>query len=252
MGMGCGSSRTISEGRSSLDNAIAYFIEGNHAEAETLLTKLVGERLSDEDLQTAYLYLGRIYMARGEHDRAADAFYAGRLLGGDFRFLELFHEAREHLWSSSHSIDDAPSLSRGQLAAVINGKFARFFARANIDSSSVVSVPAPDVREDYWAAGFIGAVASAEIMRVMPDGRFHPEEKVTRPAFFFIVSRLARFLDLSPLVVGEVFPGGLASVVAPGPSQSVSGENNTVSGREVMRALEEVASSVRTRGGEAQ
>ena len=67
---GCGSPKTAGKGESTLEQAIAHYIDGDYETAETLFTEVTQQQKSPEDLTTAYLYLGRIYMAWGEYERA--------------------------------------------------------------------------------------------------------------------------------------------------------------------------------------
>lgn len=41
----------------------------------------------------------------------------------------------------------------------------------------------PDVQSDYWAKEFIQALATKEIIKGFPDGRFRPDDPVTRAEF---------------------------------------------------------------------
>jgi len=46
-----------------------------------------------------------------------------------------------------------------------------------------------DVSSNYWAMGFIAELASRQIIEGFPDGKFHPNEPVTRAQFAAMISK---------------------------------------------------------------
>ena len=46
-----------------------------------------------------------------------------------------------------------------------------------------------DVSSNYWARGFIAELASRQIIEGFPDGKFHPNEPVTRAQFAAMISK---------------------------------------------------------------
>jgi len=242
--VGCGTSGTNVEGKSSLDKGIASYINGDLERAEALFDESVGQPLSREDLQTAYLYLGRIYLATGKYDRAAEVLSAGRALGGDVRFDEYLEVASRHLSATPHRIARETRITRAQLAALIDDLFD-LTPRDHPTVSGANGTPKRTKHvgvEGHWGEDHIETVFSAGAMTTLPDGKFHPDEGVTRPALYAIVSRIVDSRHISRAVVDDVFPHGYRGTVE---SSTAGGANRIgyefVSGKEAIAALKEVA-----------
>ena len=189
-----------------MKEGIVSFIDGDLDRAESVFSNVTRESQSDEDLQTAYLYLGRIYLARGDYVKAADALSAGKALGGDVRFDEYFEEAQRHLLASPARIIQLERITREQLAALIG---------------------------DLFGAGLAG------VMDVLPDGDLHAGEAVTRPAFYVIVSRLANVLGGGGISSEALSPGGYRSTLgAPVGPPGEEANGNFITGREAVGTLE--------------
>ncbi|MEJ2721124.1 MAG: S-layer homology domain-containing protein [bacterium] len=237
--MGCGSVRRTEGGGSSLESAVSCYIDGDMDSAEALFTEVVRRPASDEDLQTAYLYLGRIYMARGESHRAAEAFSSGKLIGGDIRFDEYFELASARAGISATRVAGAETVTRAQLAALIHKMFGGALAadrRAVVDTAGAGEA-GRDAAEPYF-----DAAVEAGVMRLLPDGRFHGDEKVTRPAFFLTASRVADALGVAPGARRGMFAGGYRGTLGSGGMEAAgTGDGVYVSGREVVDGLERIA-----------
>ncbi len=94
---GCGSPRTTVVENASLEKAIAFYIDGDLPRSEALFNSIIKQGRADDDYRTAYLYLGRIYLAQHDYEKAADALWRGKALGGDVRFDEYLGIAQRHL-----------------------------------------------------------------------------------------------------------------------------------------------------------
>ena len=208
------------------------FIAGDYEEAEVLFQQVLDDPDSDEDLLTAHLYLGRIYLEREEYKKAAEMFSAGKALGGDARFAAYFEEAASHLRVSRRTIIQENEISRGQLAALLQDMFEGAFDAGGNTSERAQTA------EKHWSTGYTEFAEEVGVMNRLPDGDFHPDAKVTGPAFFVIVSRLAEKLGLSESIVEEAFPGGMRGAVAALDAESKEG---LVSGREAVSVLTAVA-----------
>ncbi len=243
--LGCGSVRTADNGDTSLENAVSYYIDGDLESAEALLTRIVQQPASDEDLQTAYLYLGRIYMARGDYERAASAFSSGKLAGGDIRFDEYFELASTRSGVSAAKIARQRTVTRAQMAVLIH----TMFGGALDTTRQATSNTPPDTartgdEKRHWAAVSIEAVMRAGVMDMLPDGRFYPEERVTKPSFFVTAARVAAALGLAPGVVEEIVAGGYrGSLPSAEPDAAGAGDVLYIGGREVVDGLERIASA---------
>jgi tetratricopeptide (TPR) repeat protein len=237
---GCGSPRTTVDQNTALDQAIACYIDGNLERAELLLTRIISRDGSNTDHATAYLYLGRIYLARGDYEKAADAFSAGRALGGDIRFAEYFEEAQRHLTSTPERIVQLPRITRGQLAFLIEETFGKRLA-ARLSEAERAAVltdtrasggdgesPEPDPSEKSIESF---SVVRAGVITALPDGDFHVEDAVTAPAFYTVMWRLTDALGGAGGVLPGLFPGGYrATVGALKPTDDVRGQTDAGDG----------------------
>jgi len=221
---GCGSPRTAVDRRAALDEAIAEYFRGDLARAEILLLEIVGSDAPDEDQATAYLYLGRLYLDRSDYQRAADALSSGKALVGGTRFDEYFNEAQRRLVSAGDRIFQLPRVTRAQLAAVIEERFAPKLT------------PACNVR--------------SEVMRALPDGDFHANDPVTSSAFYSILWRLSDLLGLDRRAMVDLYPRGFRSTLGGG-AESYSGEGDGIyiSGAQVRRALDTLDAAAVSAGG---
>jgi hypothetical protein len=228
---GCGSPRTTAVEDASLEQGIVSFIDGDLDRAEPLLLKVTRESHSDADLQTAYLYLGRIYLARDDYVKAADVLSAGKALGGDVRFDEYFEEARRHLLASPTRVGQLERITRGQLAALIVDMFGASLAGAG--GGDEPANREPPERDP------LDALQRADVMVDLADGEPHGEDVVTRPAFYVIVRRLANALGAADTAGKALFSGGykstLGGAISPPDKES---EANFVTGREAVGTLE--------------
>jgi hypothetical protein len=232
---GCGAPHSTFGERSTVEEAVGCFVAGDYDGAEALFREVLDQPASDEDLVTAHLYLGRIYLERQDYDRAADMFSAGKALGGDVRFDGYFEEAASHLRISPETIIQEEIISRGQLAALLKEMFEGALGTGNEDANETRPTAA------HWSSGYTLFVERSRVMKRLPDGDFHPDGKVTRPAFFVIVSRLTGKLGLSADVLEDAFPGGLRAAVASVDDAGGDETSSFVSGREAVSVLETVA-----------
>ena len=99
--------------------------------------------------------------------------------------------------------------------------------------------------KEHWADPYVYFAETSGIMTRLPDGSFHPDAKVTRPAFFVVVFRLTELLGLPGGVRNEAFPGGLRDTIESlDGQQPENGKDGYVSGRDAMVVLNTVAKAV--------
>jgi hypothetical protein len=234
----CGSPRTTGVENATLEEGIVAFIDGDLDRAESSFLKVTRESRSDADLQTAYLYLGRVYLAREDYVRAADALSTGKALGGDVRFDEYFEQAQRHLLTSPKRVIQLERISRGELAALVDEMFG-----PRLQKGRGAGVGKGDDGKSRprgaGAADPLQELAEAGVIDVLPDGSLHAGDAVTRPAFYVIVSRLANVLNAPSNAREELFRGGYRSVARPAaadPGEARAGDY--VTGREAVGTLE--------------
>jgi tetratricopeptide (TPR) repeat protein len=234
--LGCGGSHQVPTGGTAVDRAITLFIEGDYVQAERHLNRLTAELEAGEDRRTAYLYLGRTYMALEDYDRAAEAFTTGKLLGGGVRFDEYLTDARRYLGASPATARAQRTVTRGQLAALIHS-----FLADRLQSD------APSVRRNTSVARtpHVDAVTGWRVMSVLPDGEFHADREVTRSAFFFVLRRLSERLGVAANTSERtLYPHGARSAVATAPTGDGAAENvQFITGNEVVDALRAIVSA---------
>lgn len=222
---GCGSPRTTAVGDASLEQGIVSFIDGDLDHAESFFLKVTRESRSDADLQTAYLYLGRIYLARGDYVKSADALSAGKAHGGDVRFDEFFEEAQRHLIASPARSAQLERITRRQLAALAVGMFG----------SRLEAAPAADgANGPGEARDPLDVLVGAGVLDVLPDGEAHPDDPLTRPAFYAAVSRLARALGADDGAERALLDGGYRGAVG----AAGTAQGNFITGREAVGMLQ--------------
>ncbi|MBF2074381.1 MAG: S-layer homology domain-containing protein [Synechococcales cyanobacterium C42_A2020_086] len=103
--------------------------------------------------------------------------------------------SRFQAWQSGTALVTALSLVAGAAAPMV------------IQAPAQAQVSFSDVSADYWASGFILALAKQGIISGFPDGSFRPNEPVTRAQFAALVRQAfprspmrpaVRFVDVAP------------------------------------------------------
>jgi hypothetical protein len=205
--VGCGSPRTTVVEDASLETAIACYIDGDLDRAETLLVEITGGSHSDEVFRTAYLYLGRIYLARGDYVKAADALSAGRILGSDPRLDEYFEIARSHLAASPSRVSQIEAITRGELADLVDHVFGEALRGRPEAQDGGLGYGRHENRDGEGDASIV-RLSRAGIMDLLPDGEIHAEERVSWPALYAVSSRIVGALGGARDALNEAFPGG--------------------------------------------
>ncbi len=233
---GCAAPHKKPAGETAIDRAVTLYIEGDYVEAERHLSRLVTALKSEEDRRTAYLYLGRTYLAVGEYAQAVEAFMSGKVLGGGDRFDRYLTIARQHIGDSPLSIRAQAYVTRAQLAALIQSVLG--------EDLSGIAAPAPDTVAKQERLPYVLSAVAAGIMDVLPDGSFYPDRKVTRSAFYFVVQRLLARLGVGGgQLEDNYYPQGVRSAIAAGPpGDSVAG-GEFIAGNEAVRILQAIATA---------
>lgn len=191
------------------------------------------------------MYLARSLEALGDYAAARDALATGMMVSGDIPFYDHMQQIRSRSEADPEYALRHPSLTRAQLACLIDGwidrrGFDRAIGSGNAPGASSEDLPA-DVN-GHWAKGAIERMISARIMRTLPDLLFHPEEKVTRAAFFFIVRRLQVKFAPHEDALEDLFPGGLERILHE--QLAANGEEAKqvyLSGREAVTVLDKLS-----------
>lgn len=218
--------------RAAVDRGVALYIDGDYVEAERHLSRLAVRLESEENRRTVYLYLGRTYMALGDYAQATEAFAAGKRYGGGVRFDEYLAIAGQHVAASPRTIRAESTLTRSELAALIHSFFGERPAMRNLTTGANLS------REDGPA--HIRWARETGVMSVLPDGGFHPDRKVTRGAFYFVLKRLAARLGTADEVFETLYyPHGVRSAAAAGPLENPRTERSVfIAGSEAFSVLQ--------------
>jgi len=233
LSISCSASRVARESPA-LEQAIVLFIDGKYTEAESSLLAVIPTLTSNEEFGTAYLYLGRTYMAMEKYEEAAVSFRQGLGYGADPRLDEYLKLATEYYTGEEHIIRRVPVITRGQLASLIA------MTLELKESDDAIETP-PDV-ESHWCEPYVHAVQVAGIMDTLPDGNFYPDASVTWSAFYSVVHRAALATDVSEELWMELFPGGLEAVVREKMTDDEDGTSRAmVSGPEAAAILERLS-----------
>jgi tetratricopeptide (TPR) repeat protein len=137
----------------------------------------------------AHVMLGEIYEARGEFARAADEFTSAVALQPDDALSAKVEDLRARAVFAAmppeyRAIGDSPSLTRGELAALLAVKLEPLLSGARNASAVVIT----DTRA-HWAAPYILTVARSAVMDPFPNHTFQPEQVVLRADLARAVSR---------------------------------------------------------------
>jgi tetratricopeptide (TPR) repeat protein len=137
----------------------------------------------------AHVMLGEIYEARGEFARAADELSSAVALQPDDALSATIEDLRARAVFAAmppeyRAIGDSPSLTRGQLAALLAVKLEPLLSGARNASAVVIT----DTRA-HWAAPYILTVARSAVMDPFPNHTFQPDQVVLRADLARAVSR---------------------------------------------------------------
>ena len=143
----------------------------------------------EPDEPRAHVMLGDIYEARGEFARAADEFSSAVALQPDDTLSARIEDLRARAVFAAmppeyRAIGDSPSLTRGQLAALLAVKLEPLLSGARNASAVVIT----DMRA-HWAAPYILTVARSAVMDPFPNHTFQPDQIVLRADLARAVSR---------------------------------------------------------------
>ena len=207
-------------------------MEGRYAEAASVLEELSGEIKSKEGRVELYLYLGRAYLAMEQYDKAIDAFAAGVSYGGSGPFQEYLTRLARMKESSPENVAKAETITRLQLALVID----RLVLGASTDADTPTGVQPSRLFEE-------SASVKNGVVAALPDGDLHSGDKVTRAALYAVVCRLLDRMS-SPVSAEEIFPGGFAWVTS-----LEAGADGFVSGKDAVFYLQKVAALVESSHG---
>ena len=143
----------------------------------------------EPDEPRAHVMLGEIYEARGEFARAADEFSSAVALQPDDALSARIEDLRARavfaaMPAEYRAIGESPSLTRGQLAALLAVKLEPVLSGARNASAVVIT----DTRA-HWAAPYILTVARSAVMDPFPNHTFQPDQIVLRADLARAVSR---------------------------------------------------------------
>jgi tetratricopeptide (TPR) repeat protein len=126
------------------------------------------------------ILIAEIYEAHGQHARAADAYAAANALEPSDAIEAKIEELRERaafaaMPAEYKAIEEAPTITRAQLAALLGVRLDELLKREGRGSAVLIT----DMRGN-WATPWIMAVARARLMEVYPNHTFNPQGQVRR------------------------------------------------------------------------
>ena len=174
-------------------------VEWQKGDLTAALTHFTAARDLDPSDAISLTGIGEILEAQGNFDEASNAYIAALAIEPSAATQAKLDAVRRReelarLPAQYRAIDEAPEMTRGELAALIGVRLASL-----LDSNrSIDAEPITDVRGD-WAAPWILAVARAGVMEPFANHAFQPRTVVRRIDLAQAVERLlARIAPLIP------------------------------------------------------
>ena len=144
----------------------------------------------EPDEPRTHVILGEIYEAQGDVAKAAEEFTAALALQPDEALKSRVDALRERAAFAAmppeyRSIETAPAVTRGQLAALFAVQLGPLLSTARNVNAIVIT----DTR-GHWASPYILTAARAGVMEVYPNHTFQPDAIVRRADMARAVSRV--------------------------------------------------------------
>lgn len=229
---------------SKLESAISLYISGRYQEAIEQFDEVKRTLPSAADRLDAYLYLGRCYEAVGRYQEAAEAYTEGMMIGGEAPFQDHIDRLRIRFEADPKYAQKHKHLTRAQLACLIRGMIlpgAPPMQSDRLTDNGPDRFFRPSDIASHWAKESIELSLNYGIMAVLPDSMFHPEAKVTKAAFFFIVQRIRQMFSLEGGGIEESFPDGFDEILRTQLDvleEKRPGDDAYISGREAVSTLD--------------
>lgn len=167
---------------------------------------LTQEALEQEptDVRTLTV-LGELHEAQGEFGKAIEAYEGVVALEVNDAIEKRIDALRDKLLLAAlpaefHAIPDAPSVSRGDLAALVGVWLDEVIKRTPRKSAEVIT----DVR-GHWATPWIQAVTRAGVMEVYPNHTFQPGAGVRRSDLAQAASRVLTLIGREKPTLGAAW-----------------------------------------------
>jgi tetratricopeptide (TPR) repeat protein len=134
----------------------------------------------DPNDSRSLVFMGEIFEARKEYQKAIDAYSAARVIEPSEELANRIEDLRERaafeaMPEEYRGIESSSTVTRGQLAALFGVRLDELLKRARGRSGAVIT----DARTS-WAAPWILAVVRAGIMEAYPNHTFQPDATVRR------------------------------------------------------------------------
>jgi tetratricopeptide (TPR) repeat protein len=148
----------------------------------------------EPDEPRTHVLLGEIYEAQGNVAKAAEEFTAALALQPDEALegrLDRLREraAFEAMPPEYRTIEAAPAVTRGQLAALLAVQLEPLLSTARTGNAIVIT----DTR-GHWASPYILTTARADVMEVYPNHTFQPDAVVRRAELARAASRVLQLV----------------------------------------------------------
>jgi Tfp pilus assembly protein PilF len=152
--------------------------------------------------------IGEVHEARGEFEAAAQAYEQAAAIEPGPEIAARIEAVRDRaalaaLPASYQAIGTAPTITRGDLAALIGVRLDQLVAKAGRPSAVVMT----DTRR-HWAASWILAVARAGIMPVYPNHTFQPDATASRGDLAEALSRALEVIVIRDPKAGRAWREG--------------------------------------------
>ena len=229
-------------------------VELRMGDADAALEQLVRAAELDSNAVAPWVLMSEIYLGKGDLDRAERAVQRAHAIEPSEDTLRRLVDVEARRQAASlppeyRDIENAETVTRGQLAAVIAVRFNAILAGVMTGRTAIIT----DAR-DHWAYAWILAVAQAGIMEPDTNYRFQPDQIVTRAELARVAVRVLHLPDgdapsrplLAPTRFSDLAPDHLSypaasEAVAVGVlqplEQNMFQPRRPVGGAEVMTAI---------------
>jgi tetratricopeptide (TPR) repeat protein len=155
-------------------------VERRDGDAASALTHALKATELDPNDSRSLALIGEIYESQQDYTKAGDAYSAALAIEPNEALTDKIEDLRaraafEAMPAEYRTIESSPSVTRGQLAALLGVRLDELLKRARSRNAVVLT----DTR-GHWAAPWILPVTRAGLMEVYPNHTFQPEAVVRR------------------------------------------------------------------------
>lgn len=155
-------------------------VERRDSDTSSALTHAQKALELDPNDSRSLVLIGEIHESQSEYTKAIDAYVAALVIEPSDELSNKIEDLRERaafdaMPAEYRSIESSPTVSRGELAALLGVRLDELLKRTRSRNAVLIT----DMR-GYWAAPWILSVVRGGLMEVYPNHTFQPEAPVRR------------------------------------------------------------------------